>query len=66
MWPYAVRLVDWTPIFERCMARLVVKNVHQKDTCYDEIRLYVLKLDIIVGSIVSISEKKNETLVIIC
>ena len=37
--PYVVTLLNWTPIFDWYMARLVVKNGQQRDMCYDEIGL---------------------------
>ena len=35
--PYVVISLNWTSTFEWYIARLVVKNGHQKDTCYSEI-----------------------------
>ena len=49
--PSVVTLLNWTPIFEQYMARLIVKNGHQKDTCYNEIALCAQNLDAVLGSI---------------
>ena len=35
------------------MARLVVKNGHQKDTCYKEIGLCAQNKDTVLGSVVN-------------
>ena len=43
----------WTPLFEWCMARIVVKNGHQKDTCYNEIGLCAQHISTILGSLVN-------------
>lgn len=51
---YVVNLLDHTPIFEWCKARLVVKNEHPKDTCHYEIGVYAQDTIIIPGSIVDI------------
>ena len=37
--PYVVTLVAHTHVFEWYALRLIVKVVHQKHTCYDEIEL---------------------------
>ena len=38
--PPAVTLVNYTRVLEWYVVRLVVKNVHQKHTCYDKTRRY--------------------------
>ena len=48
-WPYVVIHLDRTPIFKWYMARLVVKNGHQNDTCYYEIGLHSQNIDTILG-----------------
>ena len=47
--PYAVTLLYRTPIFEWYMARLVVKNGHQNDTCYNAIGLCAQNLHTNLG-----------------
>ena len=32
-----VTLLYWTPITERCMEKIVIKNVHHKGMCHNEI-----------------------------
>lgn len=41
----------WTPTFEGCTARFVLKNGHRKEMCYDEIQLCVQRVDTILQSI---------------
>ena len=53
--PYVVIIRNWTPIFKWYMARLVGKNGHQKDMCYNEIGLCAQNKDIIVGFAANIS-----------
>ena len=43
--PYVVILMAWMPIVEWYMARFVVKNGQQKDTCCNEIRLCAQNID---------------------
>jgi hypothetical protein len=43
------RRKKWTP----SLIRFVLKNEHENDTYYDEIRLSACKVDIVLGSIVS-------------
>ena len=52
-WAYVVTLFNWTPIFGRYMARLVLKNGNQKDMCTNEIGLYAHNIDTIRGSFVN-------------
>lgn len=33
--PNVVTLLNWTPAHEWYIARLVMKNNHQRDTCYE-------------------------------
>lgn len=51
--PYVVTLLNWTPIFEWSMARLVVNNTHQNDTCYNDARLCAQNIHTNLGSIVN-------------
>jgi hypothetical protein len=50
-----VILLNQIQIFERYMAKLVIKNEHQKDTCHNKIGLCAQNLDTILSSIVSIA-----------
>ena len=47
---YVVTVLNWTPIFEWFMARLVIKKAHQNDICYDAIGLCGQHVDIILVS----------------
>jgi hypothetical protein len=50
--PYKIAHLNWSPIFELYMARLVVKNEYKKkDTCYEEIGPCAQDMDTILGSI---------------
>ena len=49
-----VALLHWTHAFEWCMARIVIKNRHQNDMCYNDIGLCAQFMDIVLGSIVNI------------
>lgn len=52
--PYVVTLLKWTRIFERCMARFVVKNIHTYKKKNVSTRMdYVFKIyiDVILDSI---------------
>ena len=44
-------LPSWIPIFERYMARVVLKNTQQKHMCYNEIGVCAQEIDTIPGSI---------------
>lgn len=46
--PYAITLLNWTSLIECDMARLVMKNDSQKDTCCDEIALCSQNIDTIL------------------
>ena len=48
--PNVVTLLNQTPILEWYMARCVVENKHQKDTCNDEIGRRVQNIDTILSS----------------
>ena len=50
--PYVVSLLNWTPISEWYMIRLVVLRGHHKGTCHDAIGLYAQHKDKILGLIV--------------
>ena len=45
--PFVVTLLNWTLVFEWCMRRLVVNNIHQKGSCYTEIGLCAQNKDIV-------------------
>lgn len=49
---YVAIILKRTPIFEYWMARLVAKNGHLHDTCYNEIVLWTLSIYTILGSVV--------------
>jgi hypothetical protein len=53
IWLHVVTLRQWTPKFNWYMRRLVVENIHSKDTCHDDIGLCAQCIGIIVGSMVS-------------
>ena len=55
--PYAITLLNWTPIFEWQVVRLVVKNRHQTHTCYNEIGQCAQNTDTIPSSIFSTNER---------
>ena len=48
-----VTLYNWTLIAKSYVTMLVIKNGHQKDTCRNEIGLYVQNVDTILGWIVT-------------
>lgn len=50
---YRVTLLNGTLIIEWYMARLIVKNGHQKNTCHDETRLCSQNIYIISTSLVT-------------
>ena len=50
LWILAVTLLDETFIFEWYMARFIVKNGRQKDTCYNEIGLCAQNIGTILYS----------------
>jgi hypothetical protein len=49
--PYVITLVDWAPIFEWYIARLLIKLGHQNDTCYTEIGLCAQNTNTVLGSV---------------
>lgn len=49
--PHEIALLNWSPIFERYMVRLVVKNEYKKDTCYEVDRPCAQHMDTILGLI---------------
>ena len=49
---YVVTLLDWKPTFEWYIARFLINNGHQNDTCYHEINLSLsLSLSLIMSLI---------------
>jgi hypothetical protein len=53
MWPYMVTLLIRTFIVVWYMSRLLVKNGHKKDTCFNEGSLCDPNIGTILGSIIS-------------
>lgn len=52
MWAlYGHSSFNWPPIFEWYVVRVAVKNGHQKDMCYDDLKLCGQNLNTILGSI---------------
>ena len=57
--PHVITLLNQIHISERYMARLVVKNGHQKDSCHYECGLCAQSIYTILGSIVNIIGRAN-------
>ena len=55
-----ITLLDWTPIFESHMTRLVVKNGLPKEMCHDEIGLCAKSIDNILCLILNIIGRAYE------
>lgn len=52
-----VTLLNQASTFESYMVGFVVKNIHKKDSCHDEIRLNAQSIDTILGSIINKTER---------
>ena len=56
-WPDMVTLLNWTPIFEWYMARLVLENGHQKGRV--TMRSYAQFIGTVLGSFINTTERSS-------